>query len=102
MEAQQHLHIQMMTRDPFRNFLVKAFVGLFCFGIPYLYVPKEASGSRPRTHADGYRELEEVEASGPDDKQTGLLADSAIFAASVALVVRDCYSREYNFTEGWC
>ncbi|KAG8879918.1 hypothetical protein FRB98_005452 [Tulasnella sp. 332] len=74
-------------REPFRNFLVKGFIGLFCFGIPYLYVPRGIGSHRQRVTMDGYHEVDESEVMGKHGhKQTGLLADSPIFAASVALV----------------
>lgn len=65
------------SKDPFGNFFVKIFVGLFCFGIPYKYVPK-----------DDHRHIpSETDALLPRGKTGLLLADSPIFAAALTLVV---------------
>lgn len=84
-----NLHTVPLVHDPFRNFLVKAFVGLFCFGIPYLYVPKAVGPGRERVTRDGYHEIQDHHQGGGPTYlvQTGLLADSPIFGASLALVV---------------
>ncbi|KAG8957402.1 hypothetical protein FRC05_010069, partial [Tulasnella sp. 425] len=64
------------SKDPFGNFFVKIFVGLFCFGIPYKYVPKD----------DHYHIPSETDALLPRGKTGPLLADSPIFAAALTLV----------------
>lgn len=64
------------SKDPFGNFIVKIFVGLFCFGIPYKYVPKDDHHYLP-SETDT---LIQKAKGGP------LLADSPIFAAALTLI----------------
>ncbi|KAG8932209.1 hypothetical protein FRC01_000131 [Tulasnella sp. 417] len=64
------------SKDPFGNLFVKIFVGLFCFGIPYKYVPKDDHRHLP-SETDS---LLQKAKSGP------LLADSPIFAAALTLI----------------
>ncbi|KAG8937948.1 hypothetical protein FRC04_009869, partial [Tulasnella sp. 424] len=63
-------------KDPFGNFFFKIFVGLFCFGIPYKYVPKDGHYHKPS----------ETDALLPRGKTGPLLADSPIFTAALTLV----------------
>ncbi|KAG8901492.1 hypothetical protein FRC00_006795 [Tulasnella sp. 408] len=74
--AQNPASTHKASKDPFGNIFVKIFVGLFCFGIPYKYVPKDDPHYLP-SETDS---LLQKAKGGP------LLADSPIFAAALTLV----------------
>ncbi|KAG9018200.1 hypothetical protein FRB90_011898 [Tulasnella sp. 427] len=67
---------QKGPKDPFGNFFVKIFVGLFCFGIPYKYVSPN-DRQCPPSEADGLIQK---------GKKRPLSADSPVFAAALPLV----------------
>lgn len=74
--AQNPASTYKASKDPFGNIFVKIFVGLFCFGIPYKYVPKDDHHYLP-SETDT---LLQKARGGP------LLADSPIFAAALTVV----------------
>ncbi|KAG8903379.1 hypothetical protein FRB99_003371, partial [Tulasnella sp. 403] len=73
---------EVKPREYFSNIFSRVFIFLFCFGIPWLYVPKSEPHSIPNAGAPNGLQ-DDTDAKPSHD---GLLADSPLFAASLSLI----------------